>query len=102
MRWGARGLSVNPSTRHFRTALTVGQMALAMILLTGSWLLVRSFEQMQQVAPGYDARDLSITELQIPRSMHGDSQTIQFIPGSSTGCATPRPLNPQPGLRTSF
>ncbi len=45
--------------RHWgRDALVVGQTALALVLLIGSALLVRSFQQLRNVDPGYDTADL--------------------------------------------
>ena len=78
IRQGARGVAGRLDSRRFRSALTICQMGLAMILLTGSWLLIRSFQRMQQVPPGYDARDISIAELLLPRPKYGDPQAIEF------------------------
>jgi predicted permease len=56
LRDGSRG---STSRRHWaRDGLVVAQTALALVLLTGSALLFRSFEKMRQVDPGYDARDV--------------------------------------------
>ncbi len=45
--------------RHWgRDALVVGQTALALVLLIGSGLLIRSFWQLRQVDPGYDTQDI--------------------------------------------
>jgi putative ABC transport system permease protein len=45
--------------RHWgRDALVVGQTALALVLLIGSALLVRSFQELRAVDPGYDTADL--------------------------------------------
>ncbi len=45
--------------RHWgRDALVVGQTALALVLLIGSALLVRSFQQLRDVDPGYDTANL--------------------------------------------
>lgn len=41
-----------------RDALVVGQTALALVLLIGSALLVRSFQELRNVDPGYDTADL--------------------------------------------
>lgn len=56
LRDGGRGSS---SRRHWtRDGLVVAQTALALVLLTGSALLFRSFDKMRQVDPGYDTRDV--------------------------------------------
>ncbi len=45
--------------RHWaRDGLVVGQTALALVLLIGAALLVRSFQKLQNVDPGYDTDDL--------------------------------------------
>ncbi len=41
-----------------RNALVVGQTALALVLLIGSALLVRSFQELRNVDPGYDTADI--------------------------------------------
>ncbi len=56
LRDGDRG---NTQGRHWmRDGLVVGQTALALLLLIGSGLLVRSFQALRQVDPGYDTRDV--------------------------------------------
>lgn len=56
LRDGGRGAT---RRRHFaRNALVIGQTALALVLLIGSGLLVRSFWALRNVRPGYDTRDL--------------------------------------------
>jgi predicted permease len=45
--------------RHWgRDALVIGQTALALVLLIGSALLVRSFQTLRNVDPGYDTADI--------------------------------------------
>jgi predicted permease len=56
LRDGSRGSSAR---RHpARDGLVVAQTALALVLLTGSALLFRSFQKMRQVDPGYETRDV--------------------------------------------
>jgi putative ABC transport system permease protein len=56
LRDGSRG---STARRHWvRDGLVVAQTALALVLLTGSALLFRSFQQMRQVSPGYDTRGI--------------------------------------------
>jgi predicted permease len=56
LRDGSRG---STARRHrTRDGLVVAQTALALVLLTGSALLFRSFDKMRQVDPGYDTRDI--------------------------------------------
>ena len=56
LRDGSRG---STARRHrARDGLVVAQTALALVLLTGSALLLRSFQKMRHVDPGYDTRDI--------------------------------------------
>jgi predicted permease len=55
LREGGRG---STGRRHWgRDGLVVGQTALALVLLIGSALLVRSFQKLRHVNPGYDTAD---------------------------------------------
>ena len=56
LREGGRGAT---RRRHWgRHALVVAQTALALVLLIGSGLLIRSFRELRDVDPGYDTEDL--------------------------------------------
>jgi putative ABC transport system permease protein len=56
LRDGARGTT---RRRHWtRNGLVVVQTALALVLLVGSGLLLRSFQHLRSVDPGYDTRDI--------------------------------------------
>ncbi|NOT07981.1 MAG: ABC transporter permease [Gemmatimonadales bacterium] len=56
LREGGRGAT---GRRHWgRDGLVVGQTALALVLLIGSSLLVRSFQKLRTVDPGYDTADI--------------------------------------------
>jgi predicted permease len=56
LRDGGRGAT--PGRHWLRDGLVVGQTALALLLLIGSGLLVRSFQALRQVDPGYDTQDV--------------------------------------------
>ena len=50
---GGRGTSAGASLQRTRAALTVAEVALAVVLLAGSGLLVRSFARLTAVDPGF-------------------------------------------------
>jgi macrolide transport system ATP-binding/permease protein len=54
---GSRG-SHSGSWRRFASALVIGEVALAMVLLAGSGLMVKSLYRLLKVNPGFDQRNL--------------------------------------------
>jgi len=71
LRQGSRGILGGPRTR-LRGALVVGQIALAMVLLAGSGLLIRSFTLLRRVDPGFDPRSALSFRFTLPESAYGD------------------------------
>ncbi len=53
-----RGLSAGRTRSRMKNALAVGQIALSLPLVIGAGLLLRSFENLLRVDPGFDARNL--------------------------------------------
>lgn len=72
---GQKGLS-------FRKVLVVGQLALAMILLAGSGLLIRSFARLHAVDPGFNPDHLTSISMQLPATRYDTiAQQTQFRRG---------------------
>ncbi|MGB2863174.1 MAG: ABC transporter permease [Sedimentisphaerales bacterium] len=92
-------------TRH-RTLgmLIVGQIALALILLTSAGLLIRSFVRIQQSHPGFDARDLLALHVVRPNtsSQHDCAaffqqalEELEALPGvQAVGAVDIAPMSP--------
>ena len=79
IRQGARGLEGHIDSRWFRSVLTVGEIALAVILFTGACLLIRSFERVQQVSLGYDTRNVALAQVQLPSTRYSNNaKTLEF------------------------
>ena len=62
---GGGGASVGHSSRRFRGALVVAEVALAFVLLAGAGLLIRSFFRMQTVETGFDSTNVVTAYLPI-------------------------------------
>jgi putative ABC transport system permease protein len=58
-----------------RRSLMVGEMALALVLLIGAGLLVRSFAALQQVRPGFDVSSILSFRLALPQAKYTTAQT---------------------------
>ncbi|HYT70881.1 MAG TPA: ABC transporter permease [Gemmatimonadales bacterium] len=61
-----------PAAR-LRGALVIAQMSLAIVLLVGAGLLVRSLRQLIAVDPGFDPADISAMTITQPRPTYSDS-----------------------------
>ncbi len=69
LRAGGRNASVGRERNIARNALTVVQMALALALLVGSGLMIRTFQSMRSVHPGFnDPEGLQTLRVSIPRT----------------------------------
>ncbi len=66
---GARG-SAGDGRSRLRAALVVGELALAIMLLAGAGLLIRSFWNLLSVDPGFRAGGVLKAEYQLPRSRY--------------------------------
>src|SRR5262249_1178088 len=69
---GGRGVSVG--ARHLgRHLLVVSEIALALILLAGAGLLIRSFTRLESVNPGFDPQNAVMVSFSIPASKYPDA-----------------------------
>jgi len=71
LREGSRGVLAGRGQR-MRSGLVIGQMALAMMLLAGAGLLLRSFTQLRRVDPGFRSANVLTFRLSLPDSAYKD------------------------------
>jgi len=67
---GSRGSTAGPGRYHLHGALISIEIALAMLLLVGSGLLLRSFSRMQDVSLGFQADHLLVADLPLSASAY--------------------------------
>ena len=60
-----------------RSALTISEMALALILLTGAGLMLKSFLRLQAVNPGFSPQNVMTMTVDLPESMYGTAVQMQ-------------------------
>jgi putative ABC transport system permease protein len=60
---GGRGAAGNSVAQRLQPVLVVSQFALAVMLLSGAGLMLRSFAKMQEVDPGFDADHVAVVRL---------------------------------------
>ena len=64
--------------RRLRDALVVAQVAVAVVLLLGSGLMLRSFVRLQSVDPGFETEGIWAAPLQLPSSRYPGSDQAFF------------------------
>jgi putative ABC transport system permease protein len=67
---GGRNPGESAGNSRIRKALVVSQVALALVVLIGSGLMVRSLVEVLKVDPGFDASSLLTMEYRIPRTKY--------------------------------
>ena len=102
---GARGAGEERSSHRARNTFVVAETALAIVLLIGSGLLIRSFARLQQVNVGFNPARLLIAQIGLPRAQYvKPEQWISFykqtlermnaLPGAQEAAvAVPLPLS---------
>jgi putative ABC transport system permease protein len=88
-RLAARGASAGRDRRRLQSALTVAQVAFALVLLVGAGLMVRSLIRLHRVDPGFDPRgilavDLSLSDARYPKSDDAARFYRQIVEAAST------------------
>ena len=77
---GGRTGSADFSGRNVRRILVIGEVALALTLLVGAGLLIKSVARLQHVDPGFDASRLLTFNVSLPRVKYpSDTVRIQFF-----------------------
>ena len=104
------GRSIAGSGRgRLRNLLVVSEIALALMLLIGAGLMIRSFARLQRVSPGFDSNHLLTMNISLPLQKYRENQQInsffdrllegvRSVPGvESVGGIDPLPLGGSDG-----
>lgn len=76
---GTPGAGSAPQRRHLRDALVVGQVALALILLVGASLFVRTFVGLDRMDLGYDPARIMTMRFYLPGERYADPASRESL-----------------------
>jgi predicted permease len=102
---GGRGATTGRQGRRLRSGLVVAEMALALVLLVGAGLMLRSFARLLDSNPGYNPDGVLTLAVPLPAAVSGDDarvvgffdrllERVENLPGVSTaGAVSQLPLS---------
>jgi putative ABC transport system permease protein len=73
---GSRGSTVGKRRNRLRNGLVIAEVALALVLLSGAGLLIKSFARLQNVNPGFNPRNALTFEISLPKMQYPDDPSI--------------------------
>jgi putative ABC transport system permease protein len=76
-------------------SLLVAEVSLALVLLVGAGLMLRTLQQLTRVDPGFDAANLLTLRFQLPNNIYDNERRLAFF----RECRTR--LEAQPGVRSA-
>lgn len=75
---GTRSATNGAAQQRWRDMLVVAEIALAVVLLVGGGLLVRSFNRLRAVDPGFDTRNLLTMHITLDGAVYGGRATEYY------------------------
>jgi putative ABC transport system permease protein len=80
---GGRSSTTGARRNQVRNGLVVAEIALALVLLVGAGLLLKSYARVQNIDPGFDRRNVLTAELDLPRSKYPGSSSPDYNGGAA-------------------
>ncbi len=79
LRGGRRASTQTRQQYRANSALVVLQVALALVLLVGSGLMIRTFQMLRHVDPGFDPKDALTMRITIPETVVKDPEAVMQL-----------------------
>jgi len=73
---GGRSSTQGTRRNRLRNGLVIGELALALVLLSGAGLLIKSFTRLQNVNPGFNPRNALTFEVSLPKMQYPNDYSI--------------------------
>ena len=108
LRGSARGSSGTRGERRLRGALVLAEVALAVVLLVGAGLLMRSFEALRRTDPGFSSERVLVARVSLPTSAYDSAykrrafwsqldERLRALPGvEAAGLTSSAPMGGSP------
>jgi putative ABC transport system permease protein len=104
LKQAGRTATASPAGHNFRKILVIVEVALALVLLVGAGLLIKSFARLRSVDPGFDPARVIAISVQLPNTRyHEIPKQIEFrrellgrlnsLPGTQAAMVGDPPLN---------
>jgi putative ABC transport system permease protein len=80
---GGRSSTTGARRNQVRNALVVAEIALALVLLVGAGLLLKSYARVQNIDPGFDRKNILTAELDLPSPKYPGRASPDFNNGAA-------------------
>jgi putative ABC transport system permease protein len=73
---GGHAGSGSPAGRRLRSLLVTSEIAIALVLLMGAGLLLRSFAKILHIPPGFDTANMLVMRVSLPSAIYGNQKQL--------------------------
>ncbi len=80
---GGRGSTTGARRNRLRNSLVVAEIALALVLLVGAGLLLKSYARVQNIDPGFDRHNVLTAEIDLPDSKYPQRGNAEYRHGEA-------------------
>jgi putative ABC transport system permease protein len=80
---GGRSSTTGARRNQIRNSLVVAEVALALVLLVGAGLLLKSYARVQDIDPGFDRRNVLTAEIDLPQPKYPERGSADYNHGEA-------------------
>ena len=80
---GGRSSTTGEERNKVRNSLVIAEIALALVLLVGAGLLLKSYTRIQNIDPGFDRRNVLTAEVNLPETKYPQRESANYREGEA-------------------